>query len=73
MKPCKNVKGHRITCTTHFILTELWHLVDVSAVAGHGAVLASLLFIVWGGGGWAGMKNVDFKKTMKRIIKRIMF
>ena len=25
-------------------LTELWHLLDVSAVAGHGAVLAVLLF-----------------------------
>ena len=25
-------------------LTELWHLLDVSAVAGHGAVLAALLF-----------------------------
>ena len=24
-------------------LTELWHLLDVSAVAGHGAVLAALL------------------------------
>ena len=26
------------------ILTELWHLLDVSAVAGHGAVLVALLF-----------------------------
>ena len=26
------------------VLTELWHLLDVSAVAGHGAVLAALLF-----------------------------
>ena len=26
-------------------LTELWHLLDVSAVAGHGAVLAALLFL----------------------------
>ena len=25
-------------------LTELWHLVDVSAVVGHGALLAALLF-----------------------------
>ena len=25
-------------------LTELWHLLDVRAVAGHGAVLAALLF-----------------------------
>ena len=25
-------------------LTELWHLLDVSAVSGHGAVLAVLLF-----------------------------
>ena len=25
------------------ILTELWHLLDVSAVAGHGALLAALL------------------------------
>ena len=25
-------------------LTELWHLLDVSAVAGHGAVLTELLF-----------------------------
>ena len=25
-------------------LTELWHLLDVSAVVGHGAVLAALLF-----------------------------
>ena len=25
-------------------LTELWHLLDVSAVAGHGAVLEGLLF-----------------------------
>ena len=24
-------------------LTELWHLLDASAVAGHGAVLAALL------------------------------
>ena len=24
--------------------TELWHLFDVSAVTGHGAVLAALLF-----------------------------
>ena len=34
-----------ITCRTHFILTELWHLLDVSAVLGHGAVLAALLFL----------------------------
>ena len=27
-----------------FILTEIWHMLDVSAVAGHGAVLAVLLF-----------------------------
>ena len=27
-------------------LTELWHLLDVSAVAGYGAVLAVLLFHV---------------------------
>ena len=26
-------------------LTELWHLLDVSAVAGHGAVLAALLLV----------------------------
>ena len=34
-----------ITCRTRFILTELWHLLDVSAVLGHGAVLAALLFL----------------------------
>ena len=28
-------------------LTELWHLLDVSAVAGHGAVLAKLLFVFY--------------------------
>ena len=27
-------------------LTELWHLLDVSAVAGHGVVLAALLFAI---------------------------
>ena len=27
-------------------LTELWHLLDVSAVAGHGAVLAALLLLI---------------------------
>ena len=27
-----------------FILTEIWHLLDVSAMAGHAAVLAVLLF-----------------------------
>ena len=26
-----------------FILTELWHLLDISAVAGHGAALAALI------------------------------
>ena len=26
------------------LLTELWHLLDVSTVAGHGAMLAGLLF-----------------------------
>ena len=28
-----------------FILTEIWHLRDVNAVAGHGAVLAALLLL----------------------------
>ena len=28
-------------------LTELWHLLDVSAVAGHGEVLAALLLFIW--------------------------
>ena len=41
LKPCKNVKGH----VEHFIFDELWHLLDVRAVVGHGAVLAVLLFL----------------------------
>ena len=39
MKLFKNVKD-----ITHFPLAELWLWLDVSAVAGHGAVLAALLF-----------------------------
>ena len=27
------------------LLTELWHLLDVSAIAGHGAVFAAFLFM----------------------------
>ena len=41
LKPCKNVKGHNIEHI--LIFTELWHLLDVNSVAGHGAVLAVLL------------------------------
>ena len=36
LKPFKNVKQQDF-------LTELWHLLDVSAVVGHGGVLAVLL------------------------------
>ena len=42
---------HLFTChgrimprLVELLLTELWHLLDVSAVTGHGAVLAALLF-----------------------------
>ena len=41
MKPCKNRKQYKIKRRAHFIFTELQHLLDVSAVAGHGAVLAA--------------------------------
>ena len=37
LKPSKNVKGHKIACRIHFIFDR--HLLDVSAVTGHGAVL----------------------------------
>ena len=40
-----------------FILTELWHLLDLSAVVGHGAVLAALL-LVW-----------DYKEKKKKNRK----
>ena len=52
-------------------LTELWHLFDVNAVAGHGAVLAAFLFTVvdvskfkdrrvhCGNSGMKGLKCVD--------------
>ena len=33
-----------ITLEHIFFLIELWHLFDVNVVAGHGAVLAALLF-----------------------------
>ena len=46
LKPYKNRKQHKIKCRAHFIFTELWHLLDVNAVAGHGAVLSVLLFFM---------------------------
>ena len=39
--------GHKKTRRTHFILTVLWHLLDVSAVAGHGAVLLFFIFFLF--------------------------
>ena len=47
LKPCNNVKGYnKIICKMHFIFDRVIAL-DVSAVAGHGAVLAVLLFYYW--------------------------
>ena len=37
-------RGKKCTFPLISFLTELWHLLDVSAVVGHGAVLAALLF-----------------------------
>ena len=40
---------YKIICRSYvdhiLILTELWHLLDVGAVAGHGAVLAAFLLL----------------------------
>ena len=41
---CQLYLGKDLCIFPDFILTELWHLLDVSAVAGHGAELVALLF-----------------------------
>ena len=44
LKPCEKCKG-TLHLEQMLFLTELWHLLDVSAVAGHGTVFAALLFV----------------------------